>query len=281
MRAQSGQTFVTSTNEPIKLIRKIADGGEGTVFEVMGNPQVVAKTYHHEVPPNVAEKLKAMVRSASANPSLLDFAAWPKDVLLNPQHRTVIGFLMPNVANHRNLHQLYGPKDRQAYFPNADWGFLVHTALNCCVSFEAIHKLGHVIGDVNHSNVLVNSQAMVRVIDCDSMGIKDGLHWFPCSEVGVPEFTAPELQSKSLAGIQRNQNHDLFGLAVLIFHLLFVGRHPFMGMLRPPHTGDLPEIGSSIKNSDFAYSRCRQARLCSPAFSAPIGVGFTGSGQPV
>jgi len=264
MRAQSGQTFVTSSNQSIKLVRKIADGGEGTVFEVMGRPEVVAKTYHHDLNDNVAEKLKAMVRSASSNPSLLNFAAWPKELLLNPQRRNVIGFLMPNVADHRNIHQLYSPKDRQAYFPTADWGFLVHTALNCCVSFEAIHKLGHVLGDVNHSNVLVNSQAMVRVIDCDSMGIKDGLHWFPCNDVGVPEFTAPELQTRSFAGIQRNQNHDLFGLAVLIFHLLFVGRHPFMGLLRQPQTGDLPEIGTSIKNSDFAYSRCRQARLVPP-----------------
>jgi DNA-binding helix-hairpin-helix protein with protein kinase domain len=267
MRAQPGEVFVTPARRTVQLSQKIADGGEGTVFSVSGTDQIVAKTYHNEMEPKLADKLAAMARSAAKNPSLFEFAAWPRELILDPKHGSVVGFLMPNVADHRNIHQLYGPKDRQTYFPDADWGFLIHTALNCCVAFEGIHALGHVVGDVNHSNVLVNKSAMVRLIDCDSMGIRDGASWYPCSEVGVPEFTSPELQGISLSGMERTQNHDLFGLAILIFHLLLI-RHPFMGRLRNPYQRELPEVGVSIANSDFAYSRSRLTRLF-PAANCP------------
>jgi len=30
-------------------------------------------------------------------------------------------------------------------------------------------------------------------------------------------------------GLERSAGHDAFGLAVLLFHLLFMGRHPFAG----------------------------------------------------
>ncbi len=260
MRATPGDILATPERRQIRLDKKIAEGGEGSVFHVVGEPNLVAKKYHHTIDTKIAEKLKAMTRSGQTNTELFNFSAWPKELLLDRSHNGVVGFLMPKIVGYRNIHQLYGPKDRQTYFPDADWGFLVHAALNCSVAFAGVHARGHVIGDVNHSNVLVNNNAMVSLIDCDSMGIRDATTWFPCTEVGVVEFTAPELQGLSLAGLDRTQNHDLFGLAVLIFHLLLL-RHPFMGALRVQSSGDAPEIGSSIANSAFAYSRNRQTPL--------------------
>jgi DNA-binding helix-hairpin-helix protein with protein kinase domain len=40
------------------------------------------------------------------------------------------------------------------------------------------------------------------------------------------------LQGKQLRGLIRTENHDRFGLAVLIYQLLFVGRHPYAGVYR-------------------------------------------------
>lgn len=260
MRANPGDIFATPHGRQVRLDTKIADGGEGTVFNIVGDSNVVAKTYHNSIEKNLADKLAAMTCYGRVNPALFEFAAWPKELLLDKSHTAVVGFLMQKFVGYRSIHQLYGPKDRQTYFPDADWGFLVHAALNCSIAFEAIHSRGHVIGDVNHSNVFVNNTAMVKLIDCDSMGMRDVNRWFPCSEVGVVDFTAPELQGVSLTGIQRTQNHDLFGLAVIIFHLLLC-RHPFMGVLRVPNSFESPEIGSSIASSDFAYSQSRQTKL--------------------
>jgi DNA-binding helix-hairpin-helix protein with protein kinase domain len=74
---------------------------------------------------------------------------------------------------------------------------------------------------------------------------------YPC-EVGQALYTPPELQTRDLTGVQRTANHDRFGLAVLIFHLLFMGRHPFSG--RYLGRGDMP-IEKAIQEHRFAYGR--------------------------
>ena len=87
------------------------------------------------------------------------------------------------------------------------------------------------------------------LIDCDWYQIADGARLFTC-DVGVPHFTAPELQGQSFRGLQRTPQHDAFGLAVLVFHLLFMGRHPFAG--RYLGKGDMP-VERAIKEGRFAY----------------------------
>ena len=56
-------------------------------------------------------------------------------------------------------------------------------------------------------------------------------------------------------------NHDRFGLAILIFHLLFVGRHPFAGRYRG--AGDL-SIEKAIAERRFAFSKNRSETLVDP-----------------
>jgi DNA-binding helix-hairpin-helix protein with protein kinase domain len=98
------------------------------------------------------------------------------------------------------------------------------------------------------------------MIDCDSFQITDGEKTFHCP-VGTPHFTPPELQSKKLRDVIRTGNHDRFGLAILIFHLLFVGRHPFAGRYHGP--GDL-SIERAIAERRFAFSKNRAETLVEP-----------------
>src|SRR5205814_7863741 len=79
------------------------------------------------------------------------------------------------------------------------------------------------------------------LIDCDSFEITDGKTVFPCM-VGVPTYTPPELQGQSFQGVRRTKQHDAFGLAVLIFHMLFLGRHPFAGIRSEEHTSELQSL---------------------------------------
>jgi DNA-binding helix-hairpin-helix protein with protein kinase domain len=69
--------------------------------------------------------------------------------------------------------------------------------------------------------------------------------------VGTPHFTPPELQSQKLRDVPRTPNHDAFGLAIMVFHLLFVGRHPFAGRFHGP--GELT-IEKAIAERRFAFS---------------------------
>ncbi|MCC8998503.1 MAG: hypothetical protein LM522_03235, partial [Candidatus Contendobacter sp.] len=221
-------------------------------------PGFVAKIYHQPISVDKTLKLEGMVRQA--HPGLLDIAAWPVDVLRAQPEGPVQGFIMPRVNGYREIHSLYGPAHRKKAFPQADWSFLVHTARNLSSAFEAIHARGHVIGDVNPGNVVVSPQALVKLIDCDSFQINAGGRLFPC-DVGVPQFTAPELQGRSFHGLQRTPDHDGFGLALLCFHLLFMGRHPFAGRYRGK--GDMP-IERAIQELRFAFGRHAASRQMEP-----------------
>jgi DNA-binding helix-hairpin-helix protein with protein kinase domain len=244
--------------QPLELGPALGRGGEGAVHEITGRPGFVAKVYHQSISADKALKLDNMARQA--HPGLLEIAAWPVDVLRTRPDGPAQGFVMPRVNGYREIHSLYGPAHRKKTFPQADWSFLVHAARNLASAFEAIHARGHVIGDVNPGNVVVSPQALVKLIDCDSFQISAGGRLFPC-DVGVPQFTAPELQGQSFHGLRRTPDHDAFGLALLCFHLLFMGRHPFAGRYRGK--GDMP-IEQAIRECRFAFGRHAVTRQMEP-----------------
>lgn len=240
--------YLDSHGRPITLGPELNRGGEGAVFEVHGHPKLVAKIYHHQASPDKADKLRAM--AALANEELLRFASWPLDVLHNGASQNVAGILMPRVSGYEEIHTLYSPAQRKTEYPDKDWHFLVHAARNCAIAMESIHRRPLVMGDVNPGNLLVSKAGTIFVIDCDSFQVSASTKLFLC-EVGVKEFTPPELQSQSFRGIQRTPNHDRFALALMIFHLLFMGRHPFAG--RFLGAGDMP-IERAIREYRYAFS---------------------------
>lgn len=249
--------FFTQTGKPIHLAKRLTSGGEGDIYEVGSSSDLLAKIYKPEVLRGRQEELekKLPVMIALSNDLLLNNTAWPLDALYNKQTRRLVGFVMRRKEG-TEIHQLYGPKSRIRDFPEAGWNFLIHTAINMARVFELIHNCGHTIGDINARSVFVSKQATVQLIDCDSFQIVVGSEQFPC-HVGFPEFTPPELQNRSLHGLVRNQGHDSFGLAVLIFNLLFMGRHPFAGQYLGQGDKDLSE---SIKEYRFAYGAGALAR---------------------
>lgn len=242
-----GKTFVMGV--------EIGSGGEGKVFQVQNNRDFVAKIYYKQVEAEKADKLRVMVNLHSEQ--LTKVSSWPIDVLFVGK-KTVAGFIMPKIAGYKEIHMLYGPKTRLRDFPFADWAFLVHVAGNLARAFNNIHQTGQIVGDVNHNNIVVSSNGMVKFIDCDSFQIMSSGKVFPC-HVGVMTHQPPEFQSKlSLRGLMRTHNHDNFGLAVLIFQLLFMGRHPFSGQFIG--LGEMP-LEKAIKEYRFAYGKNALGKL--------------------
>jgi DNA-binding helix-hairpin-helix protein with protein kinase domain len=155
-------------------------------------------------------------------------------------------------------HQLYSPNGRKAAFPKATFPMLVRTTSNIARAIDSVHSKGCIIGDINHSGVLVADDATVVLIDTDSFQFSNGGLLYKC-KVGVPEFTPPELQGKNLSSsVIRTTNHDNFGLATLIFCTLMMGRHPFAG--RYIGQGDMP-MDRAITEYRFAYSSRRGSTL--------------------
>lgn len=242
---------VDASGREIRLDTLIGQGGEGAVYGIRSSDDLVAKVYHHPLTPERAAKIQFM--SSLSNGILNQVSAWPSGLLLAKSGRAPVGLLLPRVKNAKDIHKLYSPKSRLTEFTRADWRFLVRACTNTARAFGAVHATGSIIGDINEGSVLVAPDATVKLIDCDSFQITgQGKRYF--CEVGVETFTPPELQGKNLRQIVRTVNHDGFGLAVMLFLLLFMGRHPFAG--RFLGRGDML-IPKAISELRFAYSAMR------------------------
>jgi DNA-binding helix-hairpin-helix protein with protein kinase domain len=256
--------IIDTNGHRIAVDRKLASGGEGTVFTLPNAPDRVAKIYHRAPPAQTADKLAAMVRLA--NPQLLSLAAWPTDLLFNSGTRQLVGFVMPRLKDCQPIQQLYNPVQRLTSFERSGWDFQVRAALNLAAAFDEVHKAGCLIGDVNQSNAQVSTKALVHLIDCDSFQVQvNGKQYL--TEVGVAHYTPPELQGKSLRGLVRTQNHDRFGLAVLIYQLLFVGRHPYQGLYQG--AGD-PSFEQLIAEFRFAQGPMAHSWKMAPPPHTPV-----------
>src|SRR5262249_10925178 len=129
----------------------------------------------------------------------------------------------------------------------------------------SVHACGCVIGDINHSGFLVSDKATSVLIDSDSFQVVAANKSYLC-QVGTPEYTPPELQGARFDRVTRTFNHDNFGLTILVFQLLFLGRHPFSGVYQG--SGDMP-LERAIGEHRFAYSLLTSATNMKPPPSAP------------
>lgn len=236
--------------ELLKLGKQIGKGGEGEVYLLHGMPGCAVKIYAEKLRTERQQKICEIVRSGVASSSKM--IAYPS-ALAHDSRGAFVGFVMQLVKGCRPIHELYTPKSRIKNFPSADYRFVIHAALNVARAIGSVHQQGNIVGDLNHSGVLISEDATVALIDADSFQFTVNGVTYPCL-VGVPDFTPPELHGKDLSTTPRTLAHDHFGLAVVIFQLLFGGRHPYAGV----YSGSDSTLGNAIAANRFAYSIVRR-----------------------
>ncbi|MCL1470452.1 helix-hairpin-helix domain-containing protein [Argonema antarcticum] len=243
-----------SNGQMITLNTELGGGGEGKIYSISEEPLLVAKVYHQSAKV-YTDKLSVMFANPPDDSALAQgrvSIAWPVDLLKDTSSQQIIGFLMQRVTEVRPIHDFYIPATRRDRSPYFNYLYLHRTARNLAAAVSALHAKGYVIGDVNESNILVTETALVTLVDTDSFQVFDLPHHkvYRCP-VGKPEFTPPELQGKTFRDIDRTPEHDLFGLAVVIFQLLMEGTHPFDGVFQG--SGDPPPKEKRILEGHFPY----------------------------
>jgi len=228
--------------------RELGRGGEGTVYDLQHAGGLVLKCYNDPLTPEKTAKLQRMIAIRSA--AIEAYAAWPVDLVSDETGR-MAGFVMRKLAGYVPLHRVFSPLERKKLFPDKGYNFLIHIARNLATAFHQLHEAGLITGDVNEGNILINPSGLVAFIDCDSFQVPDGAGYYFC-EVGVPRYTPPELlKLGSFEHVVRTVNTDSFSLAILVFQLLFLGRHPFAG--KNKLAADFDEE-TAIRKREFAYS---------------------------
>lgn len=257
----TGRSF-TVDGARVVLGESIGKGNEGEVFAVVGSPDVAIKMFDEPKARAREAKVTAMVKAGLFERT--PFVAFPTTLVRDGGGRFV-GFTMKRVSNHKPLFELYAPGARKAAFPNADYRFLVAAASNIARAVASVHQAGCVIGDVNHSGILISSQsATAALIDADSFQVTLEGKTFPCL-VGVAEYTPPELLGTRLSEVVRTTRHDDFALAVVVFQLLFM-KHPFAGKYSK---GEMP-MEKAIREHRFPYSVARNTGMSPPPGSSTL-----------
>lgn len=241
---------------------ELARGGQGIVCKLRGMNSHLVKIWHTAPSQGDRRRSEALRHFAG---SLSDVAALPVSLAFHDAGRTRhCGVFIP-FAEGVEVFEIYSAASRRALLPGATFELLVRTARQTAQAVAKIHAHGLVVGDVNEKNLKVMPGLGVRLIDTDSFQVHDGqkLH---TSDVGTPLWTPPELQGVRLTGLERTVNHDLFGLAQMIFLLLFSGRHPFAGV--PSSAADL-QPHEAIRQHAFAYAPAHLGMPLAPPRSAP------------
>lgn len=247
----------THTGEEILLGRQIAEGGEGEIYAIVGHDDKVAKIYHPKERTLDRElKLQVMIarpprdetKTAINHASI----AWPERIIYD--NGQFAGYWMPRISGAWPLIHLYNPALRSQAANSANWRFLHHAAGNLAKAVNVLHVWRYVVGDLNESNLLVNKDGLITLVDTDSFQVRDERRRrvFYC-RVGKSEFTPPELDGKPLKSTERHWYQDSFGLAVLIFMILMEGNHPFTGYPQSGVSVPSPVYKDNIARGIFPY----------------------------
>ena len=255
--------LVTTTGRPLRLGAPLGKGGEGEIYRVESKRPLALKLYNQGKAADREEKVLGLIEDRMFKQA--PFVAFPIEAVYSG--KTFVGFTMRQAVGAKPLHLLCTPGDRKTEFPEADYQFLVRVARNFVRAIAKLHQLGVVVGDVNESLALIDQKGQVAFVDSDSFQYRRGRNIYRC-KVGKPEYTPPELQGQSLEKADRTVEHDAFGLAVIIFELLFLGRHPFAGSYRG--AGEQLTIAKAIQEGRFAYSPQASLTQMAPPPHAPL-----------
>lgn len=247
---------------------EVTSSGEATIWKSSQKPGVLGKEYHANlINLEKEEKLDVMVKNPPADPTKAQghiSLAWPKDLLIDASG-IFVGFLMPEITNSKTLIHVYNPKKRkQNDLQEFNWLYLHITAQNLASAIQAVHDRNYVIGDIKSLNILVNASARVSLVDTDSFQIRARRTGkiYRCP-VGTADYTPSEMVGHKFGTVDLSEFHDRFGLAVIIWQLLF-GEHPFDGQWIGG--GEYPPIQKRIKEGHWMYGSRSQIK---PKKSSP------------
>lgn len=224
-------TVRNTAGESVQLAETaFAQGGEAAVHAVPRFPGVVVKLYHPQVLQKRDDALRAKIEAMVSDPFLAKFkqhpgVAWPRFSVFDEGNQWR-GYAMRKADGVRMSVLAHAMAYRE-HFPNLDRPALTGYLLNMVSTLRELHAAGVMVGDYNPANFLcLPGSPAVTLIDCDSWQVNAAGKTFHCP-VAAPDMLPPELLGAELSTVLRTTESELFALAILVFKVMMLGRHPF------------------------------------------------------
>ena len=276
----------------------LGSGNEGEVYALSNDPHYAVKVYHANRRPDPQHAAKLFTMESRRPPGPVEIVGsptltWPVQLVRDTDGGQVVGFVMDRIdlGVFVPIGAYCNPDVRRRMVPADLLGdrmvdHVVKSAvINLTQTFHRLHESGVLIGDVNDHNLVLNPRdGFVSILDCDSFQITDPSTGkvYPCP-VGRPEYTAPEILDEQNAFcrradcdrapdphktgyscVVRNQQHDLFAMAVVIFKLFMSGSHPYDCVYHGPEALAPHTLRDRIQRRYFPYGPNRPFEVSPP-----------------
>ena len=251
--------YKTLSGKEISISKKIAKGGEGEVYEILGDSDNCIKIYYERVrSQEKEEKLKYMVLNPPEDlQGITHKICWPKEVIY--EEGKFVGFMMYKAFDDSLLpYHLCQPLIPKKLSNQWHTTFNRKTvkgrtsrlklSVNIVAVVNRIHNnKRYIIVDLKPQNLLVTAFGKVSVIDMDSVQIVQNEKVLFKAPVSTPEYTPPEASDIIRSKIPITKDWDTFSLGVLVYEIL-CGIHPYVGSVKPPFD-NLNTIQEKIKKN--------------------------------
>ncbi len=243
-------------------LTEVGKGGEGTVFDIEGRPDVVYKEY---LPRTGLVLNRGAIEDLITVPArfserhrnrILERTAWPNELVLDGDR--VVGYLMPRIpAEYWRTHGAPHDPRRVA----CDWNYLTHRAqwqksdslvsdvprigiteiLRLIADFAELMAILHtyeiVIGDVSGRNILWTDRPSLAVflIDCDAFRPEG-------SDAVNPPKESPDWGDPSIDHSRTTRSSDVYKLALATYRSLWSQSSRFPPMSPNP----IPEVPDAV-----------------------------------
>lgn len=221
--------------------RPVFEGGEGTLHELIDHPTLLVKRYHSapsayrsaQIRAIMARTKKHLPTRASTHHPYGPFAL-PLDVVYGDEtERRPVGCLIPYVTHAVPLYLLFNPHDRTRAFPTWTFRNQLNLVATLADQLNTLHKAEIIVGDLSHSNLLVNEEGQPFWIDLDGAHVPAAAGFQPFRRQVFTSEYLPEiaLDQRSALLADRDsmalQQFDWYALGVISYQLLFTGNLPF------------------------------------------------------
>ncbi|HJY28253.1 MAG TPA: protein kinase [Pyrinomonadaceae bacterium] len=207
-----------------RVVEKIGEGGQGTVFKVidttLDRPAVIKV-----LPPDLTDRASNLVRF-EREAKLASSLDHPNICTIFGLHKVGdIQFIAMQYIEGRNVRELVGGQP-------LDLRRALSIEIQVTDALAAAHSRGIAHRDIKARNVMVTRSGTVKVLDFGLAKLIEGPHVSSSdpqlTEVGVPYGTSTYAAPEQAQGLKADHRADIFSCGVLLYEML-AGTWPFRG----------------------------------------------------